>query len=172
MVLDFRRLHAQVIRPNSLIRQMTKKTRYPTIIALVIFTLLTLACGGDNGATSTSSTSSTTTTTVVPTTTTSARTTTTLASTTTIDQEVPRIKVEDGVKTEGLDTLSVRVGETIRFEVEADVADEIHVHGFDLHFDTVPGEEVLVEFVPDATGIFEVELEAAELHILDLEVTP
>jgi heme/copper-type cytochrome/quinol oxidase subunit 2 len=85
---------------------------------------------------------------------------------------VPRIKVEDGVKTEGLDTLSVRVGETVRFEVEADVADEIHVHGFDLHFDTVPGEEVLVEFVAEAAGIFEVELEAAELLILDLEVTP
>ena len=86
--------------------------------------------------------------------------------------EVPRIKVEDGVKTEGLDTLSVRVGETVGFEVEADVADEIHVHGFDLLFHTIPGEEVLVEFVADAAGIFEVELEAAGLHIIDLEVTP
>jgi heme/copper-type cytochrome/quinol oxidase subunit 2 len=150
---------------------MTKKTRYRTIVALVIFTLLITACGGDNGATSTSSTSSTTTT-VAPTTTTTAPTTTTSASTTTTAQDVPRIKVEDGVKTEGLDTLNVRVGETVRFEVEADVADEIHVHGFDLHFETAPGEEVLVEFVADATGIFEVELEAARLPILDLEVTP
>jgi heme/copper-type cytochrome/quinol oxidase subunit 2 len=151
---------------------MTKKSRIPASVALVAFTLSTAACGGGNGATSTSSTNSTTTTTVVTTTTTTASTTTTSASTTTTAQEVPLIKVEDGVKTEGLDTLSVRVGETVRFRVEADVADEIHVHGFDLHFDTIPGEEVLVEFVADATGIFEVELEAAELHILDLEVTP
>jgi hypothetical protein len=85
---------------------------------------------------------------------------------------VPRIKIEDGVKVEGLDTLSVRVGETVRFEVEADVADEVHVHGYDLTFPTVPDEEVLVEFVADATGIFEVELEAAGLHFLDIEVTP
>ena len=149
---------------------MTEKARYPTVIVLVAVTLWTAACGGNNAATSTSSTSPTTT--IVPTTTsTTAGTTTTVSTSTTTAQEVPRIKVEDGVKTEGLDTLSVRVGETVRFEVAADVADEIHVHGFDLHFDTVPGEEVLVEFVADATGIFEVELEAAGLHILDLEVT-
>jgi heme/copper-type cytochrome/quinol oxidase subunit 2 len=80
--------------------------------------------------------------------------------------------VEDGVKTEGLDTLSVRVGEIVRFEVEADLADEIHVHGFDLRFATVPDEEVLVEFVAEAAGIFEVELEGAGLHLLDVEVTP
>jgi heme/copper-type cytochrome/quinol oxidase subunit 2 len=151
---------------------MKKKTRYRRIVALLVISFWAASCGGDTGATSTSSTSTASTTTVATTTTTTATTTTTTAATTTTDQEIPRIKVEDGVKTEGLDTLSVRVGETVRFEVEADVADEIHVHGFDLHFDTIPGEEVLVEFVADATGIFEVELEAAELHILDLEVTP
>ena len=86
--------------------------------------------------------------------------------------DVPGIKVEDGVKTEGLDTLSVRVGDTVRFEVEADVVDELHVHGFDLTFETIPNEEVLVEFVADATGIFEVELHELELHILDIEATP
>ena len=147
--------------------------RFLTITWLVALTLGNAACGGGNGATSTTSMSPTTTTTATAlTTTTTATTTTTTATTTTTDQEVPRIKVEDGVKTEGIDTLSVRVGETVRFEVEADVADEIHVHGFDLHFDTIPGMEVLVEFIADATGIFEVELEAAGLHILDLEVTP
>jgi heme/copper-type cytochrome/quinol oxidase subunit 2 len=151
---------------------MKKKTRYRTIVTLLVISFWAASCGGDTGTTSTSSTSTASTTTVATTTTTTATTTTTTAATTTTDQEIPRIKVEDGVKTEGLDTLSVRVGETVRFEVEADVADEIHVHGFDLHFDTIPGEEVLVEFVADATGIFEVELEAAELHILDLEVTP
>ena len=83
-----------------------------------------------------------------------------------------RIKVEDGVKTEGLDTISVRVGETVRFEVETDIADEVHVHGYDLSFETIPDEEILVEFVADATGIFEVEIEGLGLHIVDIEVTP
>lgn len=86
--------------------------------------------------------------------------------------EVPRITVEDGVKTEGLDTISVRVGDTVRFEVEADIADEVHVHGYDLAFETIPDQEVLVEFVADATGIFEVELEGLGLPIVDIEVTP
>jgi plastocyanin len=100
-------------------------------------------------------------------------TTTTAAATSTSNStEVPRIKVEDGVKTEGLDTISVRVGETVRFEVEVDIADEIHVHGYDLRFETIPDEEVLVEFVADATGIFEVELEGLGLPIVDIEVTP
>ena len=80
--------------------------------------------------------------------------------------------IENGVKTEGLDTISVRVGETVRFEVEADVADEVHVHGYDLTFETNPGEETLVEFVADATGIFEVELEGSGVSVVDIEVTP
>lgn len=85
---------------------------------------------------------------------------------------MPRIKVADGLKQEGLDILSVRVGETVRFEVEADVSDEVHVHGYDLIFETVPDQEVLIEFVADVTGIFEVELEGLGLPILDIEVTP
>lgn len=141
---------------------------------LAILALLVVACVGGAEVTTTSATTSTSTSTSTSTapSTTSASTTTTTASTSTTSQDVPLIKVEDGVKTEGLDTLSVRVGETVRFEVEADVSDEIHVHGFDLHFETVPGQEVLVEFVAEATGIFEIELEAAGLHLLDLEVTP
>ena len=86
--------------------------------------------------------------------------------------DIFRMKIENGVKTEGLGTLSVRVGETVRFEVEADVADEVHVHGYDLTFETIPGEKTLVEFVADATGIFEVELEGSGVSVVDIEVTP
>ncbi|MEX2622687.1 MAG: hypothetical protein WD651_03075 [Acidimicrobiia bacterium] len=140
---------------------------------LAILALLVVACvGGAEVTTTSASTSTSTSTTTTAPSTTSPSTTTTTVSTTTTSQDVPLIKVEDGVKTEGLDTLSVRVDETVRFEVEADVSDEIHVHGFDLHFETVPGQEVLVEFVAEATGIFEIELESAGLHLLDLEVTP
>lgn len=139
---------------------------------------VTIACGGGGAVTTTTEATTTSTTTVTTpasnsSTSTSAAVTTSAPSTTLDDRdEVPRIKVEDGVKTEGVDTLSVRVGETVRFEVEADVADEVHVHGFDLHFATVPDQEVLVEFEATAAGIFEVELEGLRLHLLDLEVTP
>jgi FtsP/CotA-like multicopper oxidase with cupredoxin domain len=139
--------------------------------------LLLAACGQPGSTTTTGAASTTTatsqsTTTETAPSTTGATTSTTAATTTSASVEVPRIKVEEGAKTEGLDTISVRVGETVRFEVEADIADEIHVHGYDLSFETVPGEEVLVEFVADATGIFEVEIEGLALPIVDIEVTP
>lgn len=158
---------------------MTHGSRLPPMLRFIAglgLVAMTTACGGRAAVTSTTagatSTSSTTVVTTSPTSTTAA-VTTSAPSTTLDDQgEIPRIKVEDGVKTEGIDTLSVRVGETVRFEVEADVADEVHVHGFDLHFATVPDAEVLVEFEASAAGIFEVELEGLRLHLLDLEVTP
>jgi ABC-type Fe3+-hydroxamate transport system substrate-binding protein len=141
-----------------------------------VLTLLLFACG-DSGSPTTSSIGTTTTasestTTETPPPTTTTTTTTTEATTTSASSDLPLIKVEDGVKTDGLDTISVRVGETVRFEVEADVADEVHIHGYDLSFETIPGEEILIEFVADATGIFEVEIEGLALHIVDIEVTP
>jgi len=143
------------------------------LLALASVLVLVLAACGNAATTSTSSGASTTSTSSQSTTTqTTAGTTTAPATTTTAAVDLPRIKVEDGVKTEGLDTISVRVGETVRFEVETDIADEVHVHGYDLAFETVPDEEVLVEFVADATGIFEVEIEGLGLHIVDIEVTP
>ncbi|MDP3984426.1 MAG: hypothetical protein Q8Q52_05375 [Acidimicrobiia bacterium] len=142
--------------------------------ALLLMAMILAACTG-GGVVSTASVTSTMTTIAVTTTApTTATTTTTASTTTTIDdaEERPRIVVEDGEKVEGPDRLGVKVGETVIFLIEADVADEVHVHGFDLHFDTVPGEEVVIEFVASAAGIFEIELEGARLHLLDVEVTP
>lgn len=125
-----------------------------------------------------SSTSSTPTTTAVITTTAEATTTstepvtTTEAVTTTTAMALQLIEIKDGAKVVGLDTLSVRVGEAVDFVVLADVSDEVHVHGYDLTFDVTAGETTRVQFIADATGIFEVELEAAALHIVDIEVTP
>jgi hypothetical protein len=82
------------------------------------------------------------------------------------------IRVEGGEKIEGLDTLSVRVGEEAIFDVIADVTDEVHVHGYDLTFDITAGETTRVQFVADSTGIFEVELEESGIPLLDIEVTP
>ncbi|CAN5778133.1 hypothetical protein BH18ACT6_BH18ACT6_21670 [soil metagenome] len=35
-----------------------------------------------------------------------------------------------------------------------------------------PGETARVEFTAESTGIFEVELEEAVIHLVDIEVTP
>jgi hypothetical protein len=64
----------------------------------------------------------------------------------------------------------VALGSAVRVQVTADVADEVHVHGYDLTVDTVPGQPVTVEFTADIPGVFEVELEEAKLPLTRLQV--
>jgi hypothetical protein len=63
-------------------------------------------------------------------------------------------------------------GETIRFQVESDQAQEVHVHGYDLMKDVTPGETVTFSFPASITGIFEIELENAGEQIAQLRVDP
>ena len=135
---------------------------------------LVVACGLETSATTQSAptTQADVTTTTVQTTTTNVATTTIAQATTTTLAPTYLIRVEGGVKVEGPDTISVTQGEVVSFQVVADVADEIHVHGYDLFFESIPGEPVLVEFNADATGIFEVELEGGHLGLVSIEVTP
>lgn len=112
----------------------------------------------------------TTTTTTTPTLTAPATTAAPDTTATTLPDPV-RVTVTGG-QVDAVATHSVRVGETVLIEVLTDVADEVHVHGYDLFFDTTPGEVTLVEFVADVPGIFEIELESTHLLLLYLEVTP
>ena len=137
-----------------------------------VLVLVIAACGTPEATPTTTAAIPTSTPERSTTTLTTAGTTSATAATTTTAAGLPQIKVEDGAKTSDLDIISVRVGETVRFEVEADIADEVHVHGYDLSFETIPNEAILVEFVADATGIFEVEMEGLGLPIVDIEVTP
>jgi len=66
--------------------------------------------------------------------------------------------------------VDVDLGSEVRIEVTADVADEVHVHGYDLMVDTVPGRPVTVEFTADVPGVFEVELEESKLPLTRLQV--
>jgi hypothetical protein len=81
------------------------------------------------------------------------------------------IEVEEG-RVQGPARIEVSQGDQVRIEVQADVADEVHVHTYDIMVDTVPGEKALVEFPADIVGVFEIELEDAGLPLTRLEVTP
>ena len=63
-------------------------------------------------------------------------------------------------------------GETIRFAVRSDTAQEVHVHGYDLLKETVPGKPITFSFKATITGIFEVEFEESGEHIGELRVDP
>jgi hypothetical protein len=80
------------------------------------------------------------------------------------------IEVEDG-NVEGPQRITVALDDRVSIEIEADVSDHIHVHTYDLMFDTQPGEKVLVQFRATIPGIFEIELEDSGLLLTSLEVT-
>jgi hypothetical protein len=63
-------------------------------------------------------------------------------------------------------------GDTVRFQVESDQAQEVHVHGYDLMKDPVPGKPITFSFKATITGIFEVEFEASGVQIGELRVDP
>jgi hypothetical protein len=63
-------------------------------------------------------------------------------------------------------------GEPLTIVVRADVSDEVHLHGYDLHADVAPGEPGTIELVPEIPGVFECELEDAGKLLFRLEITP
>ncbi len=83
-----------------------------------------------------------------------------------IDATVYEGQVDAGGRVE------VRVGDLVVLRVTSDVADEVHVHGYDLFADVGAGGTALLEFSADIPGIFEVELEGAGLELLELVVEP
>ena len=92
-------------------------------------------------------------------------------STPTPDAVEIEVEVEDG-EVQGPGDVEVSQGERVRLVVEADVSDEVHVHGYDLLADVTPDEPAVIVFRANAPGVFEVELEGARLLLLELTVTP
>jgi hypothetical protein len=90
----------------------------------------------------------------------------------TSEPEVPTIEVKGGQPVGGVRELSFDSGEEVRFRVESDVAEHVHVHGYDVIRDIAPGRPVTFEFPADIEGVFEVELEDSHVQIAELEVSP
>jgi hypothetical protein len=63
-------------------------------------------------------------------------------------------------------------GDTVRFRVKSDVAEEVHVHGYNIAKDLEPGQVATVSFPASITGIFEIEYEHAKQQIAELRVNP
>lgn len=84
--------------------------------------------------------------------------------------EPVEIEVEGGQVKGGEAEIDVEKGDTVRFTVKADVADHVHVHGYDVLRDITPGKPVRFSFKATITGVFEVELEDAGLAIARIRV--
>jgi plastocyanin len=85
---------------------------------------------------------------------------------------VAQIKVKGGKPVGGISKLRVKKGDTVRFAVISDVADEVHVHGYDFKKNVKPGGKVTFSFPAKIDGVFEIELEKRAEQIASLEVQP
>ena len=64
----------------------------------------------------------------------------------------------------------VASGEQVTLVVTSDVADEIHVHGYDLTTAIAPSRPAELTFEATVPGVFEVELHEAGTVLLTLQV--
>lgn len=87
-------------------------------------------------------------------------------------EAVPTIVVRDGEPVGGVRKLEYSAGDEVRFRVRSDVAEEVHVHGYDLLKKVRPGGTVEFSFPADIEGIFEVELERSAVQLIELQVNP
>ena len=71
------------------------------------------------------------------------------------------------------DTGRVRVakGTSVEMVVTSDVADEVHLHGYDIEKELSPGTPVTLQFDATIAGVFEVELHKVGTVLLRLQVS-
>jgi hypothetical protein len=82
------------------------------------------------------------------------------------------IEVEGGQPVGGVQELEFEQGEEIRFVVRSDVADHVHLHGYDVFEDVAAGGEARFEVPATIEGVFEVELEDRAAPLAEISVTP
>jgi hypothetical protein len=68
--------------------------------------------------------------------------------------------------------LEFKEGDTVKFRVVSPVAEEVHIHGYDIAKDLEPNQEITVSFPATIEGIFEIEYEHAAEQIGELRVEP
>lgn len=85
---------------------------------------------------------------------------------------IPTIVIKNGEPVGGVTDISVNEGERVRFKVDSDVSDEVHMHGYDIMKDVKAGGSVTFDFPATIEGVFEAELESRKEQILELTVNP
>jgi hypothetical protein len=132
-------------------------------VAVAVVLFLVLRPEGDDDAGATTS---------APATTTETESETTTAATTTAaaEPEPVRVVFRDGWVRDGVQTFSFEQGDQVRLIVRSDVADHVHVHGFDLFADVAPGHPAQFTFRADLTGAFDIELEDRHVPLAELRV--
>lgn len=133
------------------------------VVAATVASIALVGCGSND-----SESASTDTTTTETTTTTTDTTTTTAAEKPT---EV-KVVVVNGSPQGGIVRQTVNKDDQVVLVVTSDVADEIHLHGYDKARDVAAGGTIRLPFKATIPGRFEAELESRGVQIAEITVEP
>ncbi|MGH9266129.1 MAG: hypothetical protein ACRD1D_15710 [Acidimicrobiales bacterium] len=148
---------------------MTAAWRPRLLVLLVPLAAVVSSCGDDEEPASQTPTTQTTAA-VGPTSPAPGPTTTApIATTTTAAGQVISVTVRGG-QVQGPSRQRVERNEMVTVRVTSDVADEIHVHGYDKTAPVAAGATAEVGFVANIPGVFEVEFERSRRLLFTLEV--
>ena len=109
--------------------------------------------------------------TTVPTTASGGGSTTRPAATpTTAAGTVLAVTVRGGSVVDGASRQRATLNQPVTIRVTSDVADEVHVHGYEKRVDVAAGRTGEVTFVANIPGVFEVEFERSHKLLFTMEV--
>jgi carbonic anhydrase/acetyltransferase-like protein (isoleucine patch superfamily) len=92
------------------------------------------------------------------------------ATTTASAATVLTATVRGGSVVEGGSRQRATLGQPVTIRVTSDVADEVHIHGYDKKFNVAAGQTAEVTFSATIPGVFEVELEKSKKVLFTMEV--
>lgn len=75
---------------------------------------------------------------------------------------VVRIEIAGNEVQGGVKSIKVTKGDRVRIVVNADAADTLHLHGYDIEKEAQPGKPAVFAFTADIEGVFELESHTAE----------
>ena len=143
------------------------------LVTGLLTALLAMGCGQDDdpsvAAPSAAPTSAVAPTTSAAPTPTGGSTPATTPSTAAVDREIT-VTVAKRRITPPTGRVTVSKGQSVRITVTSDVADELHVHGYDRTAPLSPGVPATVQFTADTPGLFEVETHTGGLVLCQLVI--
>jgi hypothetical protein len=135
------------------------------VILLGAVGLVAAGCGGNNETATT-----TTTTAETPTVTATTKAPPVTQTTPTTSEQRVTIRIEGGKPVGGVVHAKIKKGQHVLLIVRSNVADEVHVHGYDVMQDVAASGTARIRFKASIPGIFVVELESRGLQIAELTV--
>ena len=101
-----------------------------------------------------------------------ATTTETTATTPASEAKVLRVNVVKGVPEGGIQRPTVDKGDKVVLVVRTDSGEAVHLHGYNIEKDVLPGKAVRMPFTANIAGRFEVELHPTDSLLAVIEVQP